>query len=156
MVWASRSAILLTVVVDVLRYPLYRFYERSVTVFFFSSRRRHTIFKCDWSSDVCSSDLDCPTTSSIGCSLNVKAQPIEEVVGQSLTLQRFTARLTGFFAGLGLLLASIGVYGIMSYVAAQRTGEMGIRMALGARPGVLLWLVMRESRTPVRAGIVVD
>src|SRR5260370_35916654 len=41
----------------------------------------------------------------------------------------------------------------MSYVAAQRTGEMGIRMALGARPGELLWLVMRESMTPVMAGI---
>ena len=87
--------------------------------------------------------------------------PIDDVVslsdqiGRSLVQQKLVARLAGFFGALALVLACIGLYGVMSYGVARRTNEIGIRMALGARGQNVLWLVLREALTLVVLGLVV-
>jgi predicted permease len=87
--------------------------------------------------------------------------PIDDVVslsdhiGRSLVQQKLVARLASFFGLLALLLASIGLYGVMSYGVARRTNEIGIRMALGAHRRSVLWLVLREALTLVAIGLVI-
>ncbi len=81
------------------------------------------------------------------------ANTVTEMVSNSLAQQRLIARLTTIFGGLALGLACLGLYGVMSYTVAHRTGELGIRLALGAtRPGVL-WMVMRQSILLAGVGI---
>jgi predicted permease len=79
---------------------------------------------------------------------------LSEHVDRALTREALIARLSSFFGLLALLLAAIGLYGVMSYSVARRTGEMGIRMALGAERSDVCWLVLRESAHLVVAGIV--
>ena len=74
---------------------------------------------------------------------------IDEQLGQRQLLMI----LLESFAGVALLLAVIGIYGVISYAVAQRTQEVGIRRALGARPSDILWLMMRQGLAPVLAGI---
>jgi ABC-type antimicrobial peptide transport system permease subunit len=72
----------------------------------------------------------------------------------SLLRERLLATLSSFFGGLALLLACLGLYGLMAYAVARRTAEIGIRMALGARRREIVWLVLHETLWLVVAGIV--
>jgi len=81
--------------------------------------------------------------------------PLSVHIGRSLVQQKLIARLASFFGILALLLASVGLYGVMSYAVARRTNEIGIRMALGAQRKGVLWLVLRESLVLVVIGVVV-
>jgi predicted permease len=78
---------------------------------------------------------------------------MSEQLDRSLARERAVARLTGFFGLLALLLAAIGLYGVMSFSVARRAGEIGLRMALGAERGEVLVLVMRETLAPVAIGV---
>ncbi|HYL74383.1 MAG TPA: ABC transporter permease [Bryobacteraceae bacterium] len=78
-----------------------------------------------------------------------------EAVERSLGREKLLAKLAGFFGALALLLASIGLYGVMAYSVSRRTNEIGIRMALGAQPGAVLGMVLRESVILVVVGFAV-
>jgi predicted permease len=83
--------------------------------------------------------------------VRTQAEQIDELLLQ----ERFFAKLTSFFGLLALLLACIGLYGILSYAVARRTREIGIRMALGALPADVRRMVLRETLLLVLAGIVI-
>ena len=72
-------------------------------------------------------------------------QTLSDQVGHSLSSPRMIAQLCAFFGGLAAFLACIGIYGLMSYAVNRRTNEIGIRIALGARPQGVLWLILRET-----------
>ena len=76
-------------------------------------------------------------------------------VTNSLYAARMGAMLLAVFGGLALLLASIGLYGVMAFAVSRRTRELGIRVALGARPGDVFRMVLRQGMTLVVAGLVI-
>jgi putative ABC transport system permease protein len=79
--------------------------------------------------------------------------PMEQVVGTAMIVQRASAQFTAGFAVVALLLATTGLYGVIAYVAAQRVPELAIRMALGAQPGDVLRLVLRQGVVLALVGI---
>jgi predicted permease len=80
-------------------------------------------------------------------------RPLDEVISKSLATQRFSMILLGAFAALALLLASVGIYGVISYLVGQRTHEIGIRMALGAQRLQILRLVLERGAVLAAIGI---
>jgi len=78
-----------------------------------------------------------------------------EQVNRSLAGQSLVAQLSSFFGLLAALLACIGIYGLAAYAVTRRTNEIGIRMALGAEPSRVLWMVMRESLTLAALGVAI-
>jgi putative ABC transport system permease protein len=80
-------------------------------------------------------------------------KPMQQWVDDSTSRRRFTTLLLEMFAGVALLLAALGVYGVMSYSVAQRSHEMGIRLALGAKPAGLKRMVVRQGLTLCAIGL---
>jgi predicted permease len=78
---------------------------------------------------------------------------MEQLVNDSLSTQRFLLVLFFVFAAVALLLACIGIYGVLAYLMTQRVPEIGVRMALGATVGNVMWLVMRQSIAMILAGV---
>jgi predicted permease len=81
--------------------------------------------------------------------------PMTEVVARTLLVQRLNLVLVGSFAGLALLLASLGLYGVVSHLTARRSREFGVRLAVGATPNHLLAMVVRESLRRAAMGLAV-
>ncbi len=88
-------------------------------------------------------------------SLSMSFLTLEGQVDDSLRQEKLLATLSGFFGGLALLLAMIGLYGVLAYMVTQRRKEIGIRMALGAGKGSILGLIMRDVSIVLAAGIVI-
>jgi len=81
-------------------------------------------------------------------------QSLGEIVDHAVSPRRLIVILLGLFSGLSLLLASVGIYGVISYAISQRTSELGIRLALGATPGGILRLVLGDGMKPVALGLL--
>ncbi|MBO0725779.1 MAG: ABC transporter permease [Blastocatellia bacterium] len=82
-------------------------------------------------------------------------RPMERIIDESVAPQRLSTLIFGGFAALALMLAAIGIYGVMSYAVAQRTNEIGIRIALGAQTRDVLKLVVTQGMKPALAGIAI-
>src|SRR4029079_16130308 len=80
---------------------------------------------------------------------------MNEVVSKSMVQPRFLALFLATFSGIALFLAAIGIYGVMAYTVAQRTREIGVRMALGAQPFHVLRLVLGQSLGMLVTGTVI-
>ena len=81
-------------------------------------------------------------------------QPLSRSMRQSIAEQRLLARVASGFGVLALLLAAIGLYGVMTYAVTRRTGEIGLRIALGAAPGAIIVMGVRETLRLVVIGVL--
>jgi putative ABC transport system permease protein len=84
-----------------------------------------------------------------------EAESMSEYLGELTAVQRFTSVILSCFAGLGLMLAVMGIYGVIAYLVAQRTQEIGIRLALGAPRSAVLWLLVSQGLRMALAGVAV-
>jgi predicted permease len=90
---------------------------------------------------------------SLGREYPLRIQTIKEQNDAALLPERMLMLLTGFFGAAGLLLAGVGLFGLLAYTISRRTGEIGIRMALGATPGAIVLLVLRDVAVLVAVGL---
>jgi putative ABC transport system permease protein len=95
------------------------------------------------------------TIAAVNPNINFEFHVFKTQLRDTLLPERLMATLSGFFGVLALALASIGLYGVMSYGVASRTNEIGIRMALGAQARGVLWLILREALLMVLIGVAV-
>jgi ABC-type antimicrobial peptide transport system permease subunit len=86
----------------------------------------------------------------------VKVETMNDVIADSIWRPRFSAWIFSVLGGLALLLTSAGVYGVVAYTTALRTREVGIRVALGARPRHVAAVLMRDAMMPLAAGLAVS
>jgi predicted permease len=87
--------------------------------------------------------------------LVLRAQPLSELVDQSIAQDKLVSRVVSIFGLLALALAALGLYGVMTYATTRRTSEFGLRMALGAEPGDVLRLVLGEAMLLVVGGVMI-
>ncbi len=80
---------------------------------------------------------------------------VDDLVDRRVVQERIIAQLSAFFGVLALVLASVGLYGVLSYAVARRSNEIGIRMAIGAEQGTVMWMILRETLVLVAIGGVV-
>jgi len=80
-------------------------------------------------------------------------ETMNDVISKSLAARRLSMILLGAFAGIALALSCVGIYGVIAYLAEERTREIGVRMALGARPGDVLRLVLSQGASMALIGI---
>ena len=85
----------------------------------------------------------------------VDLKRLDEDLGANVLQERLVATLSGFFGGLALLLAALGLYGVMSYTVTRRRNEIGIRMALGAEPRKVIGLVLTNVALITIVGLIV-
>jgi predicted permease len=86
----------------------------------------------------------------------IRVESMDSVIARALVEERLMAYLAGTFGTLALLLAAIGLYGLMSYSVARRSRDIGIRMALGAQRRTVMWMVLRESFVLVATGFALS
>jgi len=128
---------------DYVFYPQHRQYLRNLVVRYTGDS---TAVSAAVQSTIRSIDPNLPIT-------NVTT--LNEQVSGSIARQRLVAQLSTFFGLLAVFLSCIGIYGLMSYMVSRRTNEIGIRMALGARPSSVSWLVMREILLLISVGVAI-
>lgn len=85
----------------------------------------------------------------------LRTATLDQMVSRFLVNELVIALLSSFFAALALLLASIGLYGLMSYGVTRRTREIGVRVALGAQQGSVRWMILRETLTLTLLGTAI-
>ena len=79
--------------------------------------------------------------------------PFREIVNRTLVIERLIAHVSAAFAVLALLTAAVGLYGVLAYSVVRRRREIGVRIAIGARPGAVEWMIVRESLVLLACGV---
>jgi predicted permease len=85
----------------------------------------------------------------------LSVDPLNELIGDSISRDRMVAQVVTFFGALALVLAALGLYGVMAYATVRRTSEFGLRMALGAKPGDVTRLMLREALILTVGGVII-